>query len=63
MLILFYVNIGTNNPQRIIHMTNPSNQDWDLGQTEVQDIAFIFIFGVDVNICQALIPANYVEYQ
>ena len=46
-----------------IHMTNLSNQDWDLGQTEVQDIAFIFIFGVEVNICQALIPANYVEYQ
>ena len=62
MFILFYVYIGTNNPWRFLY-TYDSNQDLDLGQTEVQDIAFIFIFGVELNICQALIPANYVEYQ
>ena len=62
MFILFYVYIGKNNPWRFLY-TYDSNQDLDLGQTEVQDIAFIFIFGVELNICQALIPANYVEYQ
>ena len=62
MFILFYVYIRTNNPWGFLY-TYDSNQDLDLGQTEVQDIAFIFIFGVELNICQALIPANYVEYQ